>query len=247
MGKIIDKISVIEEQFALVQTKAAPLASRLTNLNQAVQTLTDQIEDVGRETLNVQNEFDEMQASLEAIRNILYEVKQEGVELTEQQAETKQVCESLTTMFGEAFQVVSRFMETTQRMGIAKEEVPPAVLTKTVADEIVTKQEPAVEQVLESEPVEVGYGEVTKIEDTEPPVEEETKPAVTENTEPAPAGEETFKELAAEDMAAQLKVPPLPLNEPVPLPATSEVAELTEEEEQKLENLLMDLSVPITV
>ncbi|MDR2115340.1 MAG: hypothetical protein LBP87_03055 [Planctomycetaceae bacterium] len=129
MNNIVEKIVVVEEQVALIQTKIVPLASKVETLNQKVEGFSGLLAEITGETNAIQQEINSFQQGLEAIRKLLAETKTEGEQIFADQDKNKYLYESMTEMFGEAFQVVSRFFETAQKMGIVDKEKATNFLT----------------------------------------------------------------------------------------------------------------------
>ncbi len=299
MNTIAEKLASAEKQIQEILEQWRPLAEQLSQLEQDHQTARETLNRLEQQNKTLRDDLDSALPKLESVISILAESKTEGANLASKQEENEQLCSTLTGMFGEAFQVVSRFLDTAQKIGIidksktqeilaaaepatvgsAKSEsaalpeiaepavdepveeveeisepveevmdesvAEPQVETPIVepepivAEPVVTAsvvEEPAVEEPVEDEPVEEAV-EVDEEPVDEPPTEEATQidEAATENAEVEP--------LSPAEMASEMNLPPLPLNLH-PDPVEGEV--LSAEEEQHLEDLLSNLSQPIS-
>ncbi|MDR1962539.1 MAG: hypothetical protein LBQ50_02030 [Planctomycetaceae bacterium] len=204
MSKIVEKITVIEDQIALLQSKIVPLTSKTNTLSRKLNSFSGLLTEMIEETNAICHEIDSAQQELVSIQTILAETKTEGEQISADQDENKRLYESMTEMFGEAFQVVSRFFETAQRIGIVDKEQAPNFLalrqqiaqTKPVVEELVTEKTP--ESVAEmAEPIVLPVAEEWVTEETPESVAEMAEPIVpTEMEEPvtSPVAEKLITE-----------------------------------------------------
>ncbi|MDR2704690.1 MAG: hypothetical protein LBC02_02820 [Planctomycetaceae bacterium] len=202
MSDFVEKIVAVEEQIALIQSKIVPLTSKVEMLNRKIDGFSGLLAEITGETNTIQQEINSTQQSLEAIQTLISETKKEGEQIAADQNENKHLYESMTEMFGEAFQVVSRFFETAQKIGIVdKEKIPDfrlfqqqsistesAVNISEPAIHSVTK-EPVIEKI--SEPV----AESPQLpEIPEPAIARETPESLAETLEPLAETSDSFTE-----------------------------------------------------
>ncbi len=304
MNTIADKLAAAENHVNEILGQWSPLIGRLEKLDRELSGVSETITRLSQESQAVRGEIGTARQGLEQVLAILAETKTEGADLTAKQEENEHLCNTLTSMFGEAFQVVSRFLETAQKIGIidknkTQEILDHASATETivepvtdapvveeaiepVAEETVIEEaiepiaaEPAVEEVVEpitAEPVveeaiepiaeepvvedTVGEQLADILEDELPGTSSETEtdlepptmpglPDVTSATDSLPPVDDTIAETetqSPEEIAMELDLPPLQLG------ASSDTLDgnVSEEEEQRIEDLLTDLTKPIS-
>ncbi|MDR2441367.1 MAG: hypothetical protein LBE12_18555 [Planctomycetaceae bacterium] len=246
MSNIVEKITVVEEQMALIQSKIIPLASKAEMLNQKIEKVSGLLTEITGETNMIQQEINSFQQILDSIRKLLAETKTEGEQITADQDENKYLYESMTEMFGEAFQVVSRFFETARKIGIVDKEkvtnflalqqqiAKPETKPVTAISESTPKltPEPTPEPI--SEPIISSVTEEPVIEKTlEPIVEipnapELQEPAITAETLNQFVETET-KELPDENKIEIISAEPEPQLEPQLEPELESVSEIDEQ------------------
>jgi hypothetical protein len=132
------------------------------------------------ETNTVQQEINSFQQTLESIRKLLAETKTEGEQISADQDENKYLYESMTEMFGEAFQVVSRFFETARKIGIVDKEKVTNFLT--LQQQIVKPETKPVTAISEPtpKPISESISEPIISSVTEEPVTEKTSEPIVE-------------------------------------------------------------------
>ncbi|MDR0338520.1 MAG: hypothetical protein LBI18_15720 [Planctomycetaceae bacterium] len=282
MSIIVEKIVTIEEQIACIQSKLTTLISKVDTLNRKINKFSDLLAEITAESNAIWQEIDSTQHGLKLIQTLLVKVKTESKQISVDQDENKLLYESMTEMFGEAFQVVSRFFETVQKIGIVDKEKAADFLalqqqihqTQPMSEPIKSLELPTVPESLQASEI-VGEDsdssdEATELSDKnnfetnwDKPdsnyVSENTKPVIPEfsdipelpdslpsmgNTEPEINVLATATEIPVE--AEALNLLPLQLTTPINNLDNSKQTELSAEEEKKLEDLLADLSTPIS-
>lgn len=212
MNSVVEKLAAIEKEVAAVQPKMAPLTERIAALDQKITGFAQQLTGLAAESAAVRQDMELTRNSLARIQTLIGESKVESEQLVAGQEENQQRCETMTAVFGAAFQAVSQFFETAQRMGLTDQAkavflasssaqtmpTPPPVLSKPPIPE----PPPALEQpsvpeqpIIPEPPVPEPVVAVPVIE--EPPVMESAEmepdakePPVEEPIEDAPIGEE---------------------------------------------------------
>ena len=119
MNSVVEKLAAIEKEVAAVQPKMAPLTERIADLDQKVAGFAQQLTGLAEESASVKQDIELTRQSLTRIQALIGESKIESEQLVAGQAENLQRCETMTAVFGAAFQAVSQFFETAQRMGLA--------------------------------------------------------------------------------------------------------------------------------
>lgn len=247
MNNIVEKIAVVEEQVALIQSKIVPLTSKVETLNRKIEGFSGLLTEITGETNSIQQEFNSFQQKLESIQNLLAETKTEGEHLCADQDENKHLYESMTEMFGEAFQVVSRFFETARKIGIVDKEKETNFLA--LQQQILkpeTKPVTAVSELI-TEPIIPSVTEEPVIEKTSEPIVEIPKaPELQEPTLTAGTPAET------PDHFVETETPELPdknetatvftESEPEPEPEIESISEI-DEQTNSLISGLPDVSV----
>jgi regulator of replication initiation timing len=180
MSDIVEKIIAVEEQIILIQSKIVPLTSKVEMLNRKIDGFSGLLAEITGETKTIQQEINSTQQGLELIQTLVNEIKKEGEQIAANQNENKHLYESMTEMFGEAFQVVSRFFETAQKIGIVDKEKTPDF--RIFQQQITQQTEPAVKI---SEPIISSVTEESAIEKiSEPPIVCKTLEIVCEPSKP---------------------------------------------------------------
>ena len=119
MNSVVEKLAAIEKEVAAIQPKMEPLTERIAVLHQKVTYFTQQLTDLAAESVAVKQDVELTRQSLSRIQTLIGESKVESEQLVAGQEENLQRCETMTAVFGAAFQAVSQFFETAQRMGLA--------------------------------------------------------------------------------------------------------------------------------
>jgi len=119
MNSVVEKLAAIEKEVAAIQPKMAPLTERIADLDQKVAGFAQQLSGIAEESAAVKQDIELTRQSLTRIQTLIGESKVESEQLVAGQAENLQRCETMTAVFGAAFQAVSQFFETAQRMGLA--------------------------------------------------------------------------------------------------------------------------------
>ncbi|MDR0705474.1 MAG: hypothetical protein LBF88_10870 [Planctomycetaceae bacterium] len=297
MSDLVEKIVAVEEQIALIQSKMVPLTSKVEMLNRKIDGFSGLLAEITGETKIIQQEINSTQQGLELIQTLVGKTKKEGEQIEADQNENKHLYESMTEMFGEAFQVVSRFFETAQKIGIvdkektpdfrifqqqqtAQQQTEPAVNISEPSISSVT-EEPVIENISEppivgetSEPFnktpdsfteildlpeennseEYQFAESERNRESVSEVAESAVPSVPslpdisilpETLPPDNDVETEPSETETPVEAATLDLPPLQLTIPQNT-GNSGQTEFSEEEEKQLEDLLANLSTPIS-
>ena len=119
MSSVVEKLAAIEREVAAIQPKMLPLTERITDLDQRVSGFAQQLTSIAEESAAVRQDIELTRQSLARIQTLIGESKTESEQLVAGQEENQQRCETMTAVFGAAFQAMSQFFETAQRMGIA--------------------------------------------------------------------------------------------------------------------------------
>lgn len=212
MSKITEKLVAVENQIAQLREQCGPLTKKIAGLNTIIDDLSSRLKDLTQETLAIQGEIENVGQGLDSVSRILVDAKDEGadlinahVELTAKHAEDEQLRASMTAMFGEAFQVVSRFMETAQRIGIVEKDKIGSFLTaksEGSGRDLTVHETPP-------ESVDISATECQTVESEELPMVAE------EIVEETPAVEEpVVEESTVEETVAETGVTELGVNEP---------------------------------
>ena len=118
MNSVVEKLAAIEKEVAVIQPKMMPLTERIADLDQKVAGLAEQLTGIAEESAAVKQDIELTRNGLARIQTLIGESKAESEQLVAGQEENLQRCETMTAVFGEAFQAVSKFFETAQRMGL---------------------------------------------------------------------------------------------------------------------------------
>jgi len=119
MNSVVEKLAAIEKEVAAIQPKMVPLTQRIADLDQKVAGFAKQLTGIAEESAAVKQDIELTQQSLTRIQTLIGESKVESEQLVAGQEENLQRCETMTAVFGAAFQAMSQFFETAQRMGLA--------------------------------------------------------------------------------------------------------------------------------
>jgi len=171
MNSVVEKLAAVEKEVAAIQPKMAPLTQRIADLDRKVAGFAQQLSGIAEESAAVKQDIELTQQSLIRIQTLIGESRVESEQLVAGQEENLQRCETMSAVFGAAFQAVSQFFETAQRMGLADQAkavfLPPALESEPVSESM---SDPELEQ-----PVEKNSNEDT-IPTEEPPIEEPNIP-----------------------------------------------------------------------
>jgi len=265
MNSVVEKLAAIEKEVAAIQPKMAPLTERIADLHHKVTGFTQQLADLAAESVAVKQDVELTQQSLIKIQTLIGESKVESEQLVAGQEENQQRCETMTAVFGAAFQAMSQFFETAQQMGLADQakavflapSSPPASLpplSVPVAPPVVpdppVQKSPITESVLSESDFDSAIPDTGEMEETAP-WSVPGLPDVAAPPEIAQADLGTADSDSEADtepsskMASQLDVPPLNLAVPA-LPEQGESA-ASETDDQEIEDMLATLMTPVTV
>ncbi|MCL2005915.1 MAG: hypothetical protein FWG73_07085, partial [Planctomycetaceae bacterium] len=212
-------LAAIEREVAAIQPKMAPLTERIADLDKKISDFAQQITGFAEESASVKNDIELTQQSLTKILSLIGESKTESEQLVAGQEENIQRCETMTAVFGAAFQAVSQFFETAQRMGLADQakavflaptpgqplpafptalsaalpETLPAIDAESIAEEPAS-EEPAAEEVPTEEPA------VEESAFEEPAVEE---PVIEDIVVGDIAGEEALPDVGKDEFSVK--------------------------------------------
>ena len=249
-ARLPQRIDELDRQIAVAKAKLAPLKERTDAMNQQVVEVRKQLGELaerltafGAEVAAVQREIFDTDQVLDTVAAGLVDVRSETTNAVALEA----AHQTLSSMFGEAFQVVSRFFDTAQRLGlvgkdIAEPRVIPPISPSPPTEEF--QQEPfAVEElpIIEEQPVAEEVPVVEEPVAIEEPTVVEEPPVVEEPVNEAFLG---ATELA--DWQPPLETDELPLPpELPPLPNVSDTEDEDESDIKDVEDLLAGLSMPI--
>jgi len=216
MNSVVEKLAAIEKEVAAIQPKMAPLTQRIADLDRKVAGFAQQLTGIAEESASVKQDIELTQQSLNRIQTLIGESKVESEQLVAGQEENLQRCETMTAVFGAAFQAVSQFFETAQRMGLADQAkavflapaaesasvppvspvadpIPAAPSVDGLPPEAFPSSEPSAEEYLPDEPipaVDSRAAEETAVEESVAEVPDEAEPMVPEPTLVEPPMEE---------------------------------------------------------
>jgi hypothetical protein len=276
INSVVEKLAAIEKEVAAIQPKMAPLTERIADMDQKVAGFAQQLSGLATESAAIKQDIELTRSSLARIQTLIGESKVESEQLVAGQEENLQRCETMTAVFGAAFQAVSQFFATAQRMGLADQakaiflkppsasEVSPPPPEDASPLSVAPASEPVVPEPLDSVPP---MPELPI--ETEPALSESDFDAVLPNVQeegldsldvPSLPDVAAPPEMAHEDMvsadsdaipadamASHLDVAPLNLTPP-PLPEQSEPSTAEEtDDDQEIEALLASMETPVTV
>ncbi|MDR1485418.1 MAG: hypothetical protein LBT09_11425 [Planctomycetaceae bacterium] len=118
MNNITEKLSVALERFDELRAKFSPLDERVDMLNQKVGLVSRSVAELADEIAEVKLLTNGSANAFDLIGGILREIELESNEMCRSVAENEILRESMTSMFSEAFNVVSKFIETAKHIGI---------------------------------------------------------------------------------------------------------------------------------
>jgi len=216
MNSVVEKLAAIEKEVAAIQPKMAPLTERIADLDQKVAGFAQQLSGIAEESAAVKQDIELTRKSLARIQTLIGESKVESEQLAAGQEENLQRCETMTAVFGAAFQAVSQFFETAQRMGLADQA--KAVFLNSSSPPAVSVPPPIPNSVADTAPVEVPTLESPTVSQPvdEMPLIDELPPA----SEPIPAETVSVESVTEEEPPA--------LETPTAEPPTMESPEETE-------------------
>ena len=132
MNSVVEKLAAIENEVAAIQPKMAPLTERIADLDQKVAGFTQQLSGIAEESTAIKHDIELTRNSLARIQTLIGESRTESEQLLAGQEENQQRCETMTAVFGAAFQAFSQFFEAAQRMGLT-DPAKTAFLVPSVA------------------------------------------------------------------------------------------------------------------
>ena len=241
------RIDDLDCQIAVAKAKLAPLKDRTNAMNQQVVEvrkqlgeLTERLTAFGAEVDAVQREIIDTGQVLDAVAVGLVDVRSE----TTNAAALEAAHQTLSSMFGEAFQVVSRFFETAQRLGlvgkdIAEPRVIPPISPLPPTEDF--QQEPEALPIVEEQLVAEEASIVEEPDTVEEPTVAEEPPVVEEPASNAFLGATELADWQPPPETDELPLPP----ELPPLPDVSDTEDEDESDIKDVEDLLAGLSMPI--
>ena len=119
MNAVVEKLAAIEKEIAAIQPKMQPITERIDVLDQKVAGFAQQLTSLAEESAAVKQDIELTRQCLTRIQTLIGESKAESEQLVAGQEENLHRCETMTAVFGAAFQAMSQFFETAQRMGLA--------------------------------------------------------------------------------------------------------------------------------
>ncbi|MDR1478592.1 MAG: hypothetical protein LBJ00_06585 [Planctomycetaceae bacterium] len=118
MSKITENLSVALDRLKELRTKFAPLNERVEKLNQKVDLISKSVSELVSEIVEVKEIVNGSASVFDSIIENLSEVEKESEQINRNIDENNELRESMTSIFGEAFNVVSRFIDTAKHIGI---------------------------------------------------------------------------------------------------------------------------------
>jgi regulator of replication initiation timing len=257
MNSVVEKLAAIEKEIATIQPKMAPLTERIVDLDQKITHFARQLTSIAEESAAVKHDIELTRQSLSRIQTLIGESKVESEQLVAGQEANLQRCETMTAVFGAAFQAVSQFFETAQRMGLADQAqaifLNPISAPMPTAPPVTSATPPPVMELPNDEStLSDSDFEVTKHDFCEPESVAWSMPDLPNVAAPLEIdsvhSDSDSAALAdaepASEIASQLEVLPLDLSIPA-LPELSESAEL-EDDDQEIEAMLATMMAPVT-
>jgi len=236
-------VDELERQIAAARAKLVPLRERTESLNhQAVEVrkqlgeLAERLTTFGAEVVAIHREILDTDEIIDSVVGGLDGVRTE----ISNAAAIETAHQTLSSMFGEAFQVVSRFFDTAQRLGLVGKDVveirtiAPITSPDTpepVVDEPPVVKEPVVEEPVVEEPVITEESAVIEAPDV---VEEPIVDSLPDSAELV----DWSAPLETDNVLSPVELPPLP-----------DISASEEEDDSDLkdvEALLAGLSTPIS-
>lgn len=240
MKSIADQLATIEDRLKTLRSQLLPLEDEVRQWNRRIDACFEQLKELGSESNTLQEKIAGTATGFDEVFALLAGAKNEGRQIAEEQRENQHLRDSMTSMFSEAFQVVSRFVDTAQKIGILDKEKAASFLAAKKRDlekAEATDEAPAikaeeasiVEPVVETTEITTEAEEIPAkeptVETTEIVAETEEIPAeepVVETTEivaeaeeipaeePAVETTEIVAEVEPEEMAAEIAKLSLP-------------------------------------
>ncbi|MDR0390755.1 MAG: hypothetical protein LBH59_02530 [Planctomycetaceae bacterium] len=261
MYKIKEKLSVALGQLNELRARFAPLGERVELLNKKVDLISQSVAELVNEMVEVKTIANDSANAFDSIVGVLVEVEAESDQICRNVEENEVLRESMTSMFGEAFNVVSKFIDTAKHIGIIDDNRAVQILagkseisatenltteitdTDTNTNIIQTIPEPTIENAIED--VESAFDDVikTELESTENTLPNEINNAISPNDVV-----DNEVDLTAKEIASQLDLTPLQFDsqsEVVTDKSTNNNESETDTEES-LEAILDDISKPIS-
>ena len=264
MSSVVEKLAAIEREVAAIQPKMAPLTERIDDLDQKVAGFARQLSGIAEESAAVKQDIELTRQSLVRIQTLIGESKAESEQLVAGQEENQQRCETMTAVFGAAFQAMSQFFETAQRMGIADQAKAVFLSPPSAPVESALPPLPIVPALPESVPPETQEADESTLSESDfestisgadaqefdsysiPGLPDVAAPPEIVHDDFDSAGSDSEPNTEPSDeMASHLDVPPLNLAVPA-LPEQSESATAVESDEQEIEDLLASMMTPVT-
>ncbi|MDR2345075.1 MAG: hypothetical protein LBE18_03330 [Planctomycetaceae bacterium] len=138
MNNLTDKITTVLNHIDELRTKFLPLSERIDRLNQKVSLITKSINEITTEITEIQTISNGSIDVFDSILNILNETKTESRQIHHSIEENELLRNSMTSMFGEAFNVISKFINTAKHIGIIDNNHADQILEGKITD-IVTE------------------------------------------------------------------------------------------------------------
>ncbi|MDR1922921.1 MAG: hypothetical protein LBQ66_01000 [Planctomycetaceae bacterium] len=228
MSGITEKFNVALNQFNNLQSKFVPLGQSVELLTQKLNTVTQSIAELEVELLRVKLVTDGANNDFASIAEILNELQTDTEKLNHNIEENETLRESMTTMFGEAFNVVSKFINTAKQIGIIDNDRANQILSNnSTANTINTTTENITPEIIDESNNE-NIPDPHDIHNTSDTVEKsdevDNPPVNISDSLQTESAEKDF--LTSSEMANQLDLPPLqfgtPANTDNNLPNTTE-------------------------
>ncbi|MDR3234544.1 MAG: hypothetical protein LBT46_12945 [Planctomycetaceae bacterium] len=177
MSRLVEKLAAAEQEITGILPNIETLVSQADAFTQRIAAFAGQSSDIAEKAVVIRQDAAAVEQSLKNIRTLIAEVKTEAEAFITGQKDNQQRCETMTAVFGEAFQAVSSFFETAQRLGLTDQAktpflpqaltvesrpesapvLPPPALPTPAFEESGTEspvvEEPAVEKPVTEEPV----------------------------------------------------------------------------------------------
>jgi hypothetical protein len=275
MNKITEKLSVALEQLNELRTRYSPLGDRVDVLNQKVGLISQSVLELANEIAELKSITNSSANVFDSVTGILSEIEAESVQICRNIEENEVLRESMTSMFGEAFNVVSKFIDTAKHIGIIDNNRANQILegksinsaTENPTSEINDTNNPNSTNVIEDTGIALNSATETVTETvTEAETETEVISALSaDNADDLLPSEisgnitqtETIgdNDLTATEMASQLDLQPLQFNtlteittaeSPDNITYNNEESESETAAEESLEAILDDISKPLS-
>ncbi|MDR1289803.1 MAG: hypothetical protein LBK06_01230 [Planctomycetaceae bacterium] len=275
MSKVTENLSVTLEQLNELRAKFAPLSERVDKLNRKADSIAQSVTELVNEIIEVKNIVDGSANVFDSIIGTLGDVEKESEQINRNIDENNELRESMTSIFGEAFSVVSRFIDTAKHIGIIDDnranqilagkpidDVADAPLPKiAVADSLDSTQQqdniaPTSTDIATENTIEdpgIAFGGAVDAVDAE--VISEDNILTTDNVLPEEIVDKTAQSetsasnnLSAIEMASQLDLQPLQFNasdENEPDSVVADNHKSETDDEEALEAILDDISKPL--